>query len=267
METVLDCCPSSEKYLVPALDRGLRVLCEIGREEQGVGAPELARRLNMPRTTVFRLLATLEQLGFIERAPNGRDFNLGMAVLRLGFDKLASLELTQLGTPLLERLRDEFNYSCHLVVRDDTHVVYVAKAAAQSPMASSVNVGTRLPAHATVLGRVLMADMSLPELKDLYPQGALARRSAFTPGSVEELYQLLAQDRERGFAMQDGFFESGISTIAAPVRNASGAIVAALGLTIPSAQWVQPRSETLVQRVRHSADQLSTLLNYRGQKA
>lgn len=266
METVLDHCPSQEKYLVPALDRGLRVLCEIGRQEQAIGAPELARRLSMPRTTVFRMLATLEQLGFIERAANGRDFSLGMAVLRLGFDKLASLELTQLGSPLLERLRDEFNYSCHLVVRDETHVVYVAKAAAQSPMASSVNVGTRLPAHATVLGRVLMADMSLAELQALYPQGSLTRRSAFTPGSIEELHQLLAQDRERGYAMQDGFFESGISTIAAPVRQASGDIVAALGLTIPSAQWVQPRAEVLVQRVRACADELSSLLNYRGQK-
>ncbi|MBX6317333.1 IclR family transcriptional regulator [Pigmentiphaga sp.] len=253
-----------DKYVVPGLERGLRVLCEIGRGKGGATAPELARRLGVPRTTVFRLLATLERLGFVQRAENGRDYSLGMAVLRLGFEYLASLELTQLGAPLLERVRDEFNLSCHLVVRDGPDIVYVAKAAANTPLASSVNVGTRLPAHATVLGRVLMADMSLEQLRELYPEGVLPTVNAFTPRTVEQLYALLQRDRERPYLLHEGFFESGISTLAAPVRQEGGAIAAALGVAMPAVPIEASRLERLARAVCESAAELSALLNYRG---
>ncbi|AZG09855.1 IclR family transcriptional regulator [Pigmentiphaga sp. H8] len=258
---------SQDKYVVPGLERGLRVLCEVGQAQGAMNAPELARRLGVPRTTVFRLLATLERMGFIHRADNGRDYFLGMAVLRLGFEYLASLELTQLGAPLLERVRNEFNLSCHLVVRDGADIVYVAKAAANTPLASSVNVGTRLPAHATVLGRVLMADMSLDELRELYPQGTLPIVNAFTPRSVEQLHALLAEDRRRPYLLHEGFFESGISTLAAPVREQGGAIAAALGVAMPAVPLEAGRLERLADSVCESAAELSSLLNYRGQDA
>jgi DNA-binding IclR family transcriptional regulator len=93
---------------VPALERGLRLLGEFSREHRThLGAPELARRLDLPRSTVFRLLNTLESLGFVERTDNGNDYRLGVAVLRLGFEYLSSLELTELGQPVLQRLCDE----------------------------------------------------------------------------------------------------------------------------------------------------------------
>ena len=101
-----------ERYNVPALERGLRVLCEFSRESRTLSAPELGRRLDLPRSTVFRLLTTLENMGFLERAEGGRDYRLGLAVLRLGFEYLASLELTQLGAPLLNRLCDELRTPC-----------------------------------------------------------------------------------------------------------------------------------------------------------
>ncbi|RZS78433.1 IclR family transcriptional regulator [Pigmentiphaga kullae] len=258
---------SQDKYVVPGLERGLRVLCEVGQAQGAMNAPELARRLGVPRTTVFRLLATLERMGFVHRADNGRDYSLGMAVLRLGFEYLASLELTQLGAPLLERVRNEFNLSCHLVVRDGADIVYVAKAAANTPLASSVNVGTRLPAHATVLGRVLMADMSLDELRELYPQGSLPVVNAFTPRSVEQLHALLVEDRRRPYLLHEGFFESGISTLAAPVREQGGAIAAALGVAMPAVPLEAGRLERLAGSVCESAAELSSLLNYRGQDA
>lgn len=258
---------SQDKYVVPGLERGLRVLCEVGQAQGAMNAPELARRLGVPRTTVFRLLATLERMGFVHRADNGRDYSLGMAVLRLGFEYLASLELTQLGAPLLERVRNEFNLSCHLVVRDGADIVYVAKAAANTPLASSVNVGTRLPAHATVLGRVLMADMSLDELRELYPQGSLPVVNAFTPRSVEQLHALLLEDRRRPYLLHEGFFESGISTLAAPVREQGGAIAAALGVAMPAVPLEAGRLERLAGSVCESAAELSSLLNYRGQDA
>ena len=252
----------SDKYIVPALERGLRLLGEFGRDARTLNAPELARRLDLPRSTVFRLLNTLESMGFIQRTDNGNDYRLGMAVLRLGFEYLSSLDLTELGQPLLARLCDEIRYPCNLVVRDGRFIVYVAKVTPPTPLTSSVRVGTRLPAHATVLGRVLLEDLTLPELRALYPEEHLEVFSSSTPKTVLDLFNMVEVDRQRGYVLGEGFYESSISTIAAPVRDESACIVAALGATIPSGHIDQGRLDDLVLRVRASADELSRRLNY-----
>ncbi|RJF96933.1 IclR family transcriptional regulator [Noviherbaspirillum cavernae] len=256
-----------DKYLVPGLERGLRLLCEFSRKDKSLSAPELARRLDVPRSTVFRLLATLERMGFVERNDGGRDYRLGMAVLHLGFEYLASLELTEIGRPLLERLRDEIHYPCNLVVRDGRSIVYVAKSVAPTAFVSSVSVGTRLPAHATVLGRVLLEDLSLAELRELYPEERLERFSDSTPKTVLDLFHMLQEDRQRGYVLQEGFYESRISTVAAPVRDQSGRVVAALGATIPAPHIDETQLDLIVRRVRESADELSRLLDYVPEKS
>ena len=256
----------TEKYTVPALERGLKLLGEFSRDNRRLGPPELARRLGLPRSTVFRLLTTLESMGFIERAEGGSEYRLGLAVLRLGFEYLASLELTQLGQPLIERLCDDIRYPCNLVVRDGRSIVYVAKVTPPTPLSSSVRVGTRLPAHATVLGRVLLEDLSLTELRRLYPEEHLEVFSGSTPKTVIELFDMVESDRQRGYVLGEGFFEASISTIAAPVRDHSTRVVAALGTTIPSAHIDADRLEELVQRVRSTADELSRLLNFSPRK-
>ncbi|NBF13197.1 IclR family transcriptional regulator [Pseudomonas sp. Fl4BN1] len=249
-----------DKYIVPGLERGLLLLCEFSRSNRTLTAPELARRLALPRSTIFRLLTTLEAMGFVTRS--GNEYRLGMSVLRLGFEYLASLELTELGQPLLARLCDRLNYPSNLVVRDGRSIVYVAKVSPPSVFSSAVNVGTRLPAHATVLGRVLLGDLSLAELRELYPEEHLEQHSHSTPKTVLELFDMVQADRQRGFVSGEGFFESSISTVAAPVRDQSGDIVAALGVTIPTTQVGHINYNELLLQVRRSADELSRLLNY-----
>lgn len=253
---------SAEKYTVPGLERGLRLLCEFSRHERNLSAPELAKRLDVPRSTVFRLLTTLERMGFVERGEGGRDYKLGMAVLRLGFEYLASLELTEIGRPLLERLREDIQYSTCLVVRDQRSIVYVAKSTMPAPFVSSVNVGTRLPAHATVLGRVLLQDMTLPQLRELYPEEHLKVYSDSTPKTVLDLFNLVQADRERGYVQEEGFFERGICTVAAPVRDHSGKVVAALGVTIPEPHIAADELDYMVAQVCMSAAELSRLLDH-----
>ncbi|WP_296250051.1 IclR family transcriptional regulator [Pseudomonas sp. UBA4194] len=251
---------AQDKYIVPGLERGLLLLCEFSRQNRTLTAPELARRLELPRSTIFRLLTTLETMGFVTRS--GNEYRLGMSVLRLGFEYLASLELTELGQPLLARLCDKLNYPSNLVVRDGRSIVYVAKVSPPSVFSSAVNVGTRLPAHATVLGRILLEDLSLAELRELYPEEHLEQHSPCTPRTVLDLFDLVQNDRQRGFVRGEGFFESTISTVAAPVRDHSGSIVAALGVTIPTTQIGHVNFEELLHQVRRSADELSRLLNY-----
>lgn len=254
------------RYTVPALERGLKLLMEFGRDERTLTPPELARRLDLPRSTVFRMLSTLEELGFVERTDGGRSFRLGIAVLRLGFEYLSSLDLTELGTPILGRLRDKVGCACNLVLRDGRSIVYVAKVAPASWIASSVTVGTRLPAHATVFGRLLLSDMSLDQLRALYPEDHLEGYTAQTPATTLALFDMLQSDREQACVVGEGFFESSISTVAAVVRNETGAIVAGLGATVPYPTIEPTLRERLITSVSEAAVELSAALGYSARK-
>lgn len=258
---------TQDRYSVPGLERGLRLLSEFSRNEQVLTAPELAKRLGIPRTTTFRLLSTLESLGFVKRVEGGHSYRLGMAILRLGFEYLASLELTELGQPILERVRDETGLSCNLAIRDEDNVVVIGKVAAPTPFVSTVHVGTRLPVHATLLGRVLLSDMKIEDLQLLYPENNLQKFSARTADSIEALYELIHQDAERGYGLDEGYFEPEVASVAVAVRNQQSELVAALGVTIPVGHLnkgtIDPQE--LVITVRNAALELSRLLGYRHQ--
>lgn len=253
-------------YVVPGLERGLRILAEFSPREPVLGAPELSKRLGIPRTTVFRLLQTLESLGFLERADKDRNYRLGVAVLRLGFEYLSSLELTDLGLPVIESLRDATGFTTHIVIRDGRDVVFVAKAQSQAPVFSSVrvNVGTRLPAHATTHGHVLMGDLSMKELRALYPEQVLDRSTKATPETVDTLYELIRDDAARGYGISNSSFERGISVVTAPVRNDTQRIVAVITVTVPRPEIDATLiADGLVDKVIRAAAELSRRLNYR----
>jgi DNA-binding IclR family transcriptional regulator len=127
-----------------------------------------------------------------------------------------------------------------------------------------VNVGTRLPAYATTHGQVLMSDMTLDELKKLYPEPELERFTKQTPATVEELYERVCDDARRGYAISESSFERGISVVSAPVRNDTGRIVAVITTTIPRPEIDASLLDSgLIDKVRRAADELSQRLNYR----
>lgn len=255
--------PSAEdRYHVPALARGLQLLSQFSREQPELSGAELARQLNLPRASVFRMLCTLEQAGFLERCVDGVHYKLGLGVLRLGFELLASMELTELGRPVIEELRERSGYSAHLVVRDGREVVFIAKVAGRSSLFQSVQVGARLPAHATVLGRVLLSDLSAGELAALYRHASLAAYTAKTPTTLSALSELIAQDRQRGHGISMGGYESGISTVAAPVFSGPGKVAAAISVTVPAQSIEEPELTELVAMVCDAARQLSDRLQH-----
>ncbi len=220
------------RYMVPALANGLALLALFTRDRSVWSPPEIAQELGLARATVFRLLQTLEATGYVVRTSGGRNFRLGPAVLSRGFAYLGSLDLVEVAQPILKRLRDDTGLSSHLAVRDGRDVVYVARFAAQTTLASSVQVGTRFPVHATILGRMLILDFTPEQLAELYPEAKLPKVSEHTPGTRAELLALLAEDRARGgYATSQSFFERGVSAVAAPVRDKQGAIIASLNVT------------------------------------
>jgi DNA-binding IclR family transcriptional regulator len=255
-----------DPYLVPALERGLKIL-ELFNHHDPVFTPNLiAQRLGLPRTTAIRLVQTLHTLGYLERANRDRDFRLGPRVMKLGFDYLSSLALTDIGTPVIDRLRDATGFSSHLVVRDGRDVVFVAKAWTRDSVLSAikVNVGTRIPAHASVHGHVLMGDLSEAEIEALFPEPMLPTYTPHTPRTAKEVYERAQKYVAEGCAVSESSFEPGISVISAPVRDGTRMIVAAVTLTIAKPFLEKAMfDQGLVAQVKQAAGELSERLNYR----
>lgn len=248
---------TNDRYNVPGLQRGLQMLAEFRRDSRELTGAELARRLDLPRASVFRILQTLEQMGFVERVGDTASYRLGIAVLRLGFEFLASMELTEFGRPVLDDLSATSGQSAQLVVRDDTEVVVVAKIAGPSSLVSAMQVGGRLPVHATALGRVLLGGMSMEALSQLYAGKPLPSFTAQTPSSLAELHRRVRDDAARGYAISQGGYEAGVSTIAAPVFDEHGAVAAAVSVTLPVSHIAAPQQERLVALVVEAGAKLS----------
>lgn len=253
---------SGERYLVPALQRGMQLLGQFSRTTRELTGAELSRRLGLPRASVFRLLQTLELMGFVERVGDSAHYRLGIAVLRLGFEYLASMELTEHGRPVIDTLCDVTGLSSHLVVRDGREVVIVAKSSGRSVIFNSIHVGARLPAHATVLGRVLLGGHSLDDLARLYDGSTLQAFTALTPTTLPRLKELIDADAQRGYGVSQGGFETGISTVAAPVFDEHRRIAAAVSITVPSQQVAPQQIDNLVAQVRDAADRLSQRISH-----
>ncbi len=220
-----------ERYVVPALAHGLEVLSLFSREKPTLTAPDICAALGLPRASVFRIMVTLERAGYVLRGEDERTFRLGPGLLNRGFTYLASLDLSEIGQTALHRLRDRTGLSAHLAVRDGREVVYVARVAALSTVSSNVQIGTRFPAHATIMGRMLLFDMNDDELRALFPERKLPQSTPQTPATLADLKELLSADRTRGYGVSQSYFERGVSAVGAPVRDGAGRVVAAINVT------------------------------------
>ncbi|MBM3487706.1 MAG: IclR family transcriptional regulator [Alphaproteobacteria bacterium] len=255
---------NDDRYMVPALERGLRLLKSFSRERPDIGLADLARELNLPRTTVFRMARTLEAIGFLRRVNNGKTYRLGAAVLGLGFEYLAGMDVTEVAREHLEALSRATGFSTHLGMRDGTDLVYISRYAAVGAVISNIRVGTRLPVHASSMGRILLSDLAPDELDRLFLGRSLQKYTEQTPTSLPVLKAMLARDRQRGYVISRAFYVKGVCGIAAPVRDAAGRVVAAINLIAPDSRIDAGQLEgPLKEAVVDSARIISTWLGYR----
>ena len=129
------------KYLVPGLERGLQLLLAFGEQHRDLTFAELHRLVDMPKATAYRVVQTLEYMGFLERNARTNTFSLGMNVLRLGFEYIASLDVAQVGQPVIEQLRDISQCSSHLAIRDGRDIIYIARVSAAGRAVDIPDVG------------------------------------------------------------------------------------------------------------------------------
>jgi DNA-binding IclR family transcriptional regulator len=223
--------PADERYLVPALIRGLKILSTLSDESSKLTLSEVAASLGVTRSSAYRLLYTLGHLGFVDYDARTKNYALGPQVLALGYGYLASRDIIDVATPHLVRLRDRTGWSAHLGELHDREVVYLARVATRRPIASTVHVGTRLPAHVTTMGRILLSAMTDRDIRELYHDDITKPFSLKPFAGVEELLERIGADRANGVVVQNAGYEPGIASVAAPIHDVTDRVVAAINVS------------------------------------
>ena len=246
--------PESESF-VRTFARGLRVIEVLGQGPGGLTLTEVAEGVELPRTAVRRFLLTLIELAFVRT--DGKRYWLTPRVLRLGLSYLASLPYWRAAQPALEELCTRVQQSCALSVLDGEELVYVQRQHAKRILPMSPSLGSRLPAHAVSMGRVLLAGLPDEDLERYLLEAKLVRLTAATVTDRDRLRESILAVRQQAWAWVDGELDESICGLAVPVRDRSGAIIAALNVSLPSGEFTQHQAvESFLGELRVAASSL-----------
>jgi len=253
------------RYSVHSLELGLRILESFDRDAvDEMSLSEMARRIGVSRSSAFRLVHTLQRLGYLEREDETKNYRLGARVMSLGCSFLASKDIVELARPNLQRLRSETHCSTHLGILDGAEVIYIARFAAHKPVSAMIAVGARVPAHATTMGRIILAYKPVAYVHEHFSGRPLTKFSESTPLTSDALIATLEADRKRGYVISHSNFEAGIASIAAPLFDAKGEVVGAINVSTPENAIERDTFDTQIcGALRAAALRISELSGYR----
>jgi IclR family transcriptional regulator, pca regulon regulatory protein len=243
-----------------SLARGLAVIQAFSQKKRQLTIAQLSANTSLSRAAVRRCLYTLARLGFAG-SDDGRHFYLGPRILSLGYSYIASMPLATAAQPVLGRLSNELHESSSISTLDRSEIIYVARSNVTRIMSIDLGVGSRLPAFCTSMGRVLLASLPAQDLYNYLSQTELKRLTERTVTSVEKLKQLLRLVSRNGYAIVDQELELGLRSMAVPIQNPAGKIVAALNVGAHAQRVsIQEMQGKFLPRLRAAAQELSMLL-------
>ena len=251
--------------LVPAVTRALDIL-ELFLDGDGtLSAPDIVRRLQLPRTTVHELVTTLAARSYIAPVPGepGR-YRLGVRPYQLGSRYSEHLDLAAEGQQVARSVAETCDETVHVAILEGADVIYIAKVDSTHAVRMVSAAGRRLPAHCTSVGKMLLASLPEPELTSRIRDDAELK--AMTPNSITDpdaLRQALTDIRSRGVAVENRESHPDVSCVAAPMRDRAGKVVAALSISVPMIRWSDERRTELEQLAAKGAAELSERLGYR----
>ena len=251
--------------LVPAVTRALDVLELFLESDAPLSAPEITRRLGLPRTTVHELVTTLVARGYLAATPEQPgSYRLGVRPYQLGSRYAEQLDLAAEGQQVARSVAETCEETVHVAILEGLDVIYVAKVDSTYAVRMVSAAGRRLPAHCTSVGKMLLASLPEKELTERLPDDR--ELTGMTPRSITsppELRRHLAEIRERGVAEEDRESNPDVHCVAAPVRDSTTRVVAALSISVPSTRWNEEVSGSLRELAAKGADDLSVRLGYR----
>jgi DNA-binding IclR family transcriptional regulator len=249
-------------YRVQVLDRTVGILQALADAHTDLGPAEIAQRLALHKSTIHRLLASLERYGYIRRQPASGKYGLGLKLFELGSRAVARLNLHGYAQPILEQLVAETGETAHLAVMDRGQMVSVVIAESPRTVRTPATVGRRTPMHCTAVGKAMLASLPEPAVTALLEQHPLQAYTRKTLTTRAALSADLDRIRKRGYAVDDEEIEDGLRCVGAAVRNHSGNVIASLSIAGPAFRVGRARIAALGRVVVGAADRLSVNLGY-----
>ncbi|MFK3971940.1 IclR family transcriptional regulator [Pseudomonas sp. NPDC087358] len=246
-------------YSVPALARGLSVLGMFNARTRSLSIQDIAERLGVSTSAVYRILFTLTDMGYLNK--HNTQYELGARVISDGFSYLASRDIVEVAMPHLNQLRDRTSLSCHLSIREQTDSLYLYRAFAAQRLSVNIPVGTRIACHCTAMGRMLLTALGDTELGALYQHMRLDDYPTPAPRTLPQLQALIEGDRQQGWVLHRSDYSTAIAT---SVMDQNGQVSAAINLSGPDAVMdPEGTKERLVDLLLECSADISRELGYR----
>jgi IclR family pca regulon transcriptional regulator len=251
-----------------SLERGLAILSTLASGPPLVGISDLARAVELSRSTAHRYVSTLTRLGYLDQDPATRKYRLGPRVLDLGFSAINSMELREIAAPYLQQLSDETGHTVNMAILDEVDVVYIERCRAsqqgQREIDLNLHVGSRLPAYCTSLGKVLLAFLPAARRQALLDRIEFVRRGPNTLMSKTALSAELATIRAQGVAVSNEEMAYGLRSMAMPVSSQTGEAAAAVNLAVHrSLVSMEDLVVRLSPALQRTVDEISRRLGHR----
>lgn len=250
--------PEKSKEFVTSLERGLSVIQVFDHSKKKLSLSEVAQYTDLSRATARRFLFTLKVLGYVES--NGKLFWLTPKVLQLGYSYLASQPIIEIVQPVIEQVSQETGESCSVAVIEGEEIVYIARYMTHHIMSVNLGVGTRLPAFATSMGRVLLSHKTFEEQVQFIGSIVTEKYTPYTQVDKQILLDTLIEVRKQGFSIVNQELELGLRSIAVPIMDQRNQVVAAMNV---STQASRTNESTLLDQVLPSLQRAALLIRER----
>jgi DNA-binding IclR family transcriptional regulator len=253
-----------DRYLINSIIRASNVLRCFSKEGSHFKVSELARQLQLDRSTTYRILLSLEKCGFVERDEKTGEYSLGMAAFEIGNAFIRGVDFVKISKPIMADLALRVQETVHLAVLSSTEIVYVDKADSPRTLGVISKIGQRAPVYCTALGKALLAHQSKEEMNRIIQKIRLKPYTKSTIISKKGLIEELKEIREKGYALDRREYEEEVECIAAPIRDHLGNVVAALSVSGPQKKIGTPGETQFVGQVVEGAALISSKMGYMG---
>jgi DNA-binding IclR family transcriptional regulator len=249
--------------MVKSVSRALDIIGLVGSKKGGLGVTEIANQMDINKSSVYRILSTMVQYGYIEQDSDTGRYKLGYKFLEISSKLLESIDLRAEAKPYLQELENETNEVIHLVVYDQGEVVYIEKLEGNETLRMHSKVGKRAPMHCTSVGKAILAHLPSSVVLEILERKGMPMHTDKTITKKEEFLKELIQVKQTGYALDLEENEYGITCIAVPIFDHLGKVTAAVSISGPTIRMTKERLKQLQSHMQRMGKQISERLGYK----
>jgi len=252
-----------EKNRIKSLKRGFEILKCFTPNEPSLRLTDIANKLGISKATIFRYVSTLKDLGYLKQDEKFKVYKLTVKVLELGFVALNTLDFPKIAIPYLEELAHKCQESSSMAILDGPDIVYVARPSTKRWLTTYLQVGSKLPAYCTSLGRILLAYKPFSEVQEIFKSIELKSYTSYTITDLNNLREELKKIQKDGYAINNQELEIGLLSAAAPVYNTKGKVIAAINISMSSARVsIDELKQKFIPVLIQTAKEISNVIGY-----